>query len=374
MTTLFKDPIYITRPLAPDLDKYVSLFKNVMKSKMFSNNGQYLIELEEKLKNYLHVENNAVFCNGTTALMIALKSLNLRGYVVTTPFTFPATANVLSWNNLTPIFCDIDYETMNITPEEANKYLDILHTNVSAILPTHIFGNPCDVYGFQELASLYEVNLIYDAAHAFGVEIDGKGIGTFGDISMFSFHPTKLFHTGEGGILTYGASTYAYRKLDETIKQLRNFGIKDDTIGSIRPGINGKMSEFQAIMGLCILDKLQLEREKREIIYHLYRLFLEDIPWIKLLEIEGTTQNSLQYFPIRIIGNSRDEVAERLKEHNVFARKYFYPICSDFPHLQPIESKLPIAKKVSEEILCLPFYGELTADDIEKICSIIIKK
>lgn len=374
MTTLFKDPIYITRPLAPDLDKYVSLFKNVMKSKMFSNNGQYLIELEEKLKNYLHVENNAVFCNGTTALMIALKSLNLRGYVVTTPFTFPATANVLSWNNLTPIFCDIDYETMNITPEEANKYLDILHTNVSAILPTHIFGNPCDVYGFQELASLYEVNLIYDAAHAFGVEIDGKGIGTFGDISMFSFHPTKLFHTGEGGILTYGASTYAYRKLDETIKQLRNFGIKDDTIGSIRPGINGKMSEFQAIMGLCILDKLQLEREKREIIYHLYRLFLEDIPWIKLLEIEGTTQNSLQYFPIRIIGKSRDEVAERLKEHNVFARKYFYPICSDFPHLQPIESKLPIAKKVSEEILCLPFYGELTADDIEKICSIIIKK
>jgi dTDP-4-amino-4,6-dideoxygalactose transaminase len=228
MTKPFKNPIPITKPLVPGFYKYSKYIKKIFDSGILTNNGPNVLLLEEELKKLLKVEYGSVFCNGTTALMIALRSLDLshdmKQDIITSPFTFPATANVLAWNNLTPSFCDVDYETMNITPALAERCLD---SYVTAILPVHVFGNPCDVYGFEDLAKSRNLKIIYDAAHAFGVEIDGVGIGNFGNITMFSFHPTKLFHTGEGGMLTCND-----KYLDIDIRQLRNFGIQDDETGS----------------------------------------------------------------------------------------------------------------------------------------------
>lgn len=355
--------IYVTQPLIPDMPKYIDYLNDIFKSKYISNNGKHVQLLEKKLKSYLDVQNNSIFCNGTTALMIALKSLNLNGSIITTPFTFPATANAIAWNGLKPIFCDVDYETMNITPEAVIKSIN---KSVSAILPVHVFGNPCDVYGFKGLAKHFNLKIIYDAAHAFTTKINNIGIGNFGDITMFSFHPTKLFHTGEGGMLTYNDNS-----LDEPIKQLRNFGIKDDITGSILPGINGKMNEIQAALGLCILDKIKEEIRKRKKIYTLYKNYLSGNSWIKILNMPKNILNSYQYFPIRI-KNFRNEVYEGLKRKKIFSRKYFYPLCSDFEHFKHIRTKVPNAVKISEEILCLPFYGDLTSDDIERICETII--
>jgi len=359
----FKEPIYVTRPLIPDINKYMEYLKVIINNRTFSNNAQHVVSLEEKLKALLEVKHGSVFCNGTIALMIALRSLKLKGSVATPAFTFPATPNVLLWNNLTPIFCDIDYETMNITPEFAER---ALNSTTTAILAVHVFGTPCDVYGFKDLAEVYKLKVVYDAAHAFMVKYDNVSIGNFGDITMFSFHPTKLFHTSEGGMLAYNNPD-----LDIIIKQLRAFGIKNDDIGSIREGINGKMNELQAIMGLCILEKIDEERNKRKNIAELYRKYLSDIPWITILNLGDNIEQSYQYFPIRIRDRSRDEVNEHLKKHNVYPRKYFYPLCSDFAHFKYLNSNLPNSKKVSEEILCLPYYGDLTKDDVEKICSIL---
>jgi dTDP-4-amino-4,6-dideoxygalactose transaminase len=364
----FLEPIYVTRPLVPDPDKYIRYFKEIIKTKQITNGGPYLLELEEKLKSYLGVKNNAAFCNGTTALMIALKALNLKGSVLTTPFTFPATANVLEWAGLETIFCDIDYNTMNIDPEKVEECLKLRWNEIDAILAVHTFGEPCNLEYLEILKTHYNIKLIYDSAHAFGaemVESDGssRGIGTYGDISMFSFHATKLFHTCEGGMLTYNDDS-----LDEQIKQLRNFGIKDDKTGSIRAGINGKMNELQAAMGLCIMDKIHEDRRKRARIKYIYKMFLE--PGYQLIHNTKVYNKSFQYYPIRIKGK-RDKVYEHLKKHNVHARKYFYPLCSDFPHFRRIHGDFPVAKKVSEEILCLPFYGDLKEDEATKICEII---
>jgi len=355
--------IYITQPLIPDENRYNTYLSDIFKSRFLSNNGQYLQILEQELKKLLDVKNNAIFCNGTTALMIALKSLDLKGSVITSPFTFPATPNAIEWNNLTPIFCDVDYETMNILPKEAEKHIN---KDVSAILPVHVFGTPCDVYGFKDLSDSYNLKLVYDAAHAFNVKINGTGIGTFGDISMFSFHPTKLFHTGEGGMLTYNN-----KNLDIPIKQLRNFGIKDDQAGSIMPGINGKMNEIQAALGLCILNEIKNEIKKRKKIYNLYKKYLFEIKKIKLLNVEKNIQLSYQYFPIRT--KKRNKIYNLLIKNNIYARKYFFPLCSDFKHFENIKSNVPNAKKISEEILCLPFYGNMESEDVERICEIIKK-
>ncbi len=354
--------IYITQPLIPDLDQYNHYLKDIFDTKYLTNNGPYVQTLENRLKKLLNVQYNTVFCNGTTALMVAFKSLGLQGKVITTPFTFPATVNALTWNGLKPVFCDVDYETMNITPGKAEEYKG---GGISAILPVHVFGNPCDVSGFKDLADNNELKIIYDAAHAFGTEIDGVGIGNFGDVTMFSFHPTKLFHTGEGGMLTCNNP-----ELDTTIKQLRNFGIKDDITGSILPGLNGKMNELQAALGLCILNKIEEEKNKRKKISELYKYYLSEIPWIKFLNIEKNISQSHQYFPIRI-KKIRNKIYDRLVEKNCFPRKYFYPLCSDFQHFKHIKREVPNAIKVSEEIVCLPFYGDLGEKNVERICDII---
>lgn len=355
--------IRIVRPLVPDEEKFFGYLREIFDSRVFSNNGPFLLRLEERIKEYLGAANGAAFCNGTVALMVALRGLELSGKVIVTPFTFPATVNALQWAGLEPVFCDVDTETMNITPETVAKALT---PDVSGILPVHVFGNPCDVVGFGALAEERGLKVIYDAAHAFGVEINGEPIGNFGDITMFSFHPTKLFHTGEGGFLTYKDSV-----LDGPIKQLRNFGIESDEVGTTMNGLNGKMNEIQAALGLCLIDQVEKERYGRMIISAMYVNFLQDVRGVKILHIPQNVRRSWQYFPICL--PNRNYIFEELKKNGVFARKYFYPLCNEFKHFKGSVENTPNAKDISNTILCLPLYGDLGIRDVEFICDIIAR-
>lgn len=366
----FKKPIYVTRPLLPNLNQFHDKLKEIWESQWLSNYGNQHKMLEKKLTLFLKVPYLSLFNNGTTALLVAIKSLNLKGSVITTPFTFPATPHVLSWNNITPIFCDIDPITMNL---DTKKIESLITSNTSAILGVHVFGNPCDVKKIQKIADENDLKVIYDAAHAFQVEIDGRGIGTFGDISMFSFHPTKLFNTAEGGALSCNSN-----ETKSQIDLLKNFGIQNEE-NVILPGINGKMNEIQAAFGLLLLDNIEIERTKRERIHNYYIQSLKDLEGIILPQKYPTIKNSYQYFPIRIkehiFGKSRDEVYNNFIRYNVYPRKYFYPLCSNYLHYKKLSSSnkdnLPVANEVTDEILCLPFYGNLELREIKKICDII---
>jgi dTDP-4-amino-4,6-dideoxygalactose transaminase len=368
--TPFLKPIYITRPILPDLKEFNKKLENVWDSKKLTNKGPQHKLLEKKLMKVLKAPYLSLFNNGTIALIIACQSLRLSGEVITTPFTFAATPHVLSWNNIKPIFCDIDPITMNIDP---NKIESMITPQTTGILPVHVFGTPCDVMKIQEIADRYGLRVVYDAAHAFGVEVNGKGIGNFGDITMFSFHATKLFHTAEGGALSFHDNN-----LKDRIDLLKNFGIKNEE-EVVMPGINGKMNELQAILGLTILKYISKEINKRRLLFNTYKQNLKNIDGISFIDERPMVKGNYQYFMIRIdktvFGKSRDYVHDRFKEYNIFTRKYFYPLCSDYicyKHLPSSSSaNLPIARKVVDEVLCLPLYGELSFDDIEKICTIM---
>jgi dTDP-4-amino-4,6-dideoxygalactose transaminase len=369
------EPIFVTRPLIPELNEVMEKLKEVWEAKWLTNNGRQHHLLEDTLKDYLKVPSLSLFNNGTIALIVACQSLRITGEVITTPFTFAATPHILTLNNIKPIFCDIDPLTMNIDPD---KIESMITPQTTAILAVHVFGTPCDVYKIEEIANRYGLKVIYDAAHAFGVEIDGNGIGSFGDITMFSFHATKLFHTAEGGALAFGD-----KHLKSRIDLLKNFGIKNEN-EVVMPGINGKMNEIQAALGLVVLDKVDEERKKREQIRNLYRERLKEIEGISFIPDMVGVKSSLQYFPIRInekkFGKSRDFVYEKLKEYNIFTRKYFYPLCSDYTCYRQLPSAsphtLPNSHLVIKEILTLPFYGGLHLDQVETICEIfnLIKK
>jgi len=367
MTYKFKTPIYITKPLIPNKYEYYSLLDDIFNSKILSNNGLNVIKLELSLKTVLNVPNLRLFNNGTTALLVAIKALHLSGEVITTPFTFPATPHSLMWNGLKPVFCDINEQTMNINPDEIEKHIT---NKTSAILAVHTFGTPCLTLSIKEIAKKYNLKIIYDSAHAFMTKIGNVDIGNLGDISMFSFHPTKLFHTAEGGALTYMDDS-----LTQEIELLRNFGIKEEGI-ILSDGINGKMNELQASLGLLVLNMVNEERLKRMNIDKLYREMLSKKEGIYFQFLPNFITPSYQYFPIRIkekeFGKSRDFIYNKLKEYNVFSRKYFYPLCTDFSYYNGSKD-FPVAQKVSNEVLCLPFYGELTNDDIINICNIILE-
>lgn len=365
--------LYITRPLLPDIKKMTTMLKDIWESKKLTNVGSQHVTLEAALLKYLKVNQLSLFNNGTIALIVAIQSLRLSGEVITTPFTFPATPHVLTWNGIKPIFCDIDAETLNIDPCKIEKAIT---PDTTAILGVHVFGTPCEVDAIQKIADYYGLKVVYDAAHAFGVEIDGRGIGTFGDISMFSFHATKLFHTAEGGALSYNDPN-----LKQRIELLKNFGIKSEE-EVMMPGINGKMNELQAALGLCVLQMVEQERQKRKSILEIYRRLLGNIEGISIVGYKSGYVPSYQYFVIRIdsaiIGKTRDQVYEKLKENNIFARKYFYPLCSNYACYKNLPSSatgnLPVANRIVNEVLCLPFYGGLNDDEIAKICDIIINK
>lgn len=362
--------IYVTQPVLPPLEKLSKYLQDVWDSKWLTNNAEKHKELENKLRDYLKVPQLSLFNNGTTALLVAIKALELTGEVITTPFTFAATAHAISWMGLKPVFADIDPETMNIDPSKIEKAIT---SRTSAIIPVHVFGTPCNVDSIKEIADRYSLKVIYDAAHAFGTEIDGIGIGNYGDITMYSFHATKLFNCAEGGALACKDE-----ELKNKIDLLRNFGIKNEE-EVVEVGINGKMNELQAAMGLAVLEHVEEERKKRAQIKHLYNENLKDIPGIKLMPDFPNVRSSYQYYAIRInekeFGKSRNFVYKKLKENNIYTRKYFYPLCSNYDCYKSLPSSkpdnLPVAKKVANNVLTLPFYGELSINDAEEICNII---
>ena len=368
----FAEPIYVTRPVFPTIEEVTDKLKEIWESKWLTNNGPQHHALEKKLQEYLKVPCLSLFNNGTIALMVACQSLRLSGDVITTPFTFAATPHVLSWNNIRPIFCDIDPVTMNI---DANKIESMITPQTTAILAVHVFGTPCDVEKIQHIADKYGLRVVYDAAHAFGVEIDGQGIGNFGDISMMSFHATKLYHTVEGGALMHGDPNLKAR-----IDLLKNFGIKNEE-EVVMPGINGKMNEVQAAVGQIMLGYVEGEREKRRNLAAVYDEELRQVPGITLMpKLAENIKLNHQYYVIRIheaeFGRSRDYVYEELKKYNVFARKYFHPLCSEYTCYRQLPSaaagKLPAAERVGQEVLSMPMYGELEAEDVRKICRIML--
>lgn len=363
----FKKPIYIVRPLLPSLKMVNKKIKEIWESKWLTNMGIQHQTLESELKKYLNVPYLTLFCNGTIALQLAFQALNLKGEVITTPFTFAATVNALYQNNLKPIYCDIKSEDFNINPENIEE---LITSETSAILPVHVFGNPCDIEEISRIAEDNNLKVIYDAAHCFGIKYRNKGIGNYGDISMFSFHATKIFHTIEGGALTYNNA-----ELKEQLSLLKNFGIKNEE-EVIIPGTNAKMNEVQAAIGLLNLKLVNNEIMKRKKLVSIYKDNLKNIDGIKHLEEKEDTVSNYQYFPILINPKkfkfNRDQIYVYLKKYNVYPRKYFYPLCTDykFSKLDP-SNRIPNAEKISNQILCLPLYGELTQNEVEKICEIL---
>jgi len=366
----FSDPIFVTRPLIPDIHKVNEKLQEIFTSKWLTNNGTQHCKLEDRLKQYLQVNNLVLFNNGTLALLLGIKALDLKGEVITTPFTFPATLECLDWNGLKPVFCDINQDDYTIN---TNQIEALITEKTSAILGVHVFGNPCDVNKIQKLADKYNLRVIYDGAHAFGTHLDAQSIGRYGDITMFSFHATKLFHTLEGGAIACESPLLAQK-----LNVLKNFGLeKPDKV--VLSGLNAKMNEIQAAIGLEVLQIVGEERKRRKRIKQIYQENLAGIEGIRILTNLDDEHSSYQYFVIEIeqeqFGRTRDFVHEELKKFNVFSRRYFYPLCSDFPWYAELESaraeNLPKANKAVDQALSLPFYGELTQEQVEKICYII---
>jgi len=368
------EPLYqsikVTQPSLPDLDHMNQMIKEIWDSKQLSNNGDKVKQLEHELAHYLNSDYVSVFSNGTIALQIACRLLKLTGDVITTPFTFPATINALAWNHATPVFCDIEENTFNINADQIES---LITEKTTAIMPVHVFGNPCDVDKIQRIADRYGLKVLYDAAHAFGVNYRGKSIASYGDVTMFSFHATKVYHTIEGGALVFN-----HPHLKERADELRNFGIQSNG-DIIEPGINGKLNEVQAAVGLLLLKKIDEEIKKREEVTSTYANMLNDVPGIRLIQPANEVTYNYPYLIITIdqaeYGISRDELYIKLVKNHILARKYFYPLCSNFqcyrnlPSSDP--SKLPVANKAADSVLALPLYGELSKDEIIFICNII---
>ncbi|MHC5183035.1 MAG: DegT/DnrJ/EryC1/StrS family aminotransferase, partial [Planctomycetota bacterium] len=331
--TPFENPIYISRPFLPELSEYTERLKSVWDSKWLTNNGPQHTQFETELAKKLETPYLSLFNNGTIALMIACQSLRLSGEVITTPFTFAATVHTLMWNNVKPIFCDIDPVTMNL---DVDKLESLITPQTTAILGVHVFGTPCDIPQLQRIADLYGLKVVYDAAHAFGVKVDDIPIVNFGDISMLSFHATKLYHTAEGGALVVKDKI-----LKERIDFLKNFGIKNEE-EVVMPGINGKMSELHAALGSVNLKYVDQEIEKRKQLLDVYTKELAGVEGIYFNVPKANVKSNYQYFVIRIdpvkFGETRDEIHEKYKSFYVFTRKYFFPLCSNYPCYRSIPS------------------------------------
>lgn len=360
---IFDQPILVTQPILPPLENYVEYLEEIWNRNWLTNNGPVHEKFKGKVKEYLNVDNVELFTNGHTALEIAIKALDLTGEVITTPFTFASTTHAIVNCGLTPVFCEVDPVNYNIDVNEIEKHIT---KNTSAILAVHVFGIPCDVEKIQEIADKHDLMVIYDAAHALGVKKDGIDIGRFGDISMFSLHATKVMHTIEGGILTYNNDT-----LSEKLDALKNFGItKSGTVDYI--GTNAKMNEIQAAMGLCNMEILDGELEKRKSVYNIYLQGLKNVDNIVFIQESSETQWNYAYFPI-LLGSleQRDQLFEKLQKYNVFSRKYFYPLISDFGCYDFDSKKTPVAYDISERVLCLPMYSTIDLTDVKQITEII---
>jgi dTDP-4-amino-4,6-dideoxygalactose transaminase len=361
----------VTRPTMPSLEEYSNQLRGIWERRWLTNAGVLHNELESQLCAYLGVDHLSLFCNGTIALLVALHALRINsGEVITTPFTFPATAHVLYWNGIRPVFCDIDPSTFNVDP---NRIESLIGPDTKAILAVHVYGTPCDVDAIQAIADRHGLRVIYDAAHAFGVQYRGESVLNYGDVSMLSFHATKLFSTVEGGALVSHSAAQQSR-----INFLKNFGIanEEEVVG---PGINGKMDEFHAAFGLLHLRMVDDEIRSRRNIATIYRERLSDVPGVTVLKDQPYTVSNYAYFPVFVdanrYGRNRDELFVLLRDCNVVARKYFYPLLSHascyaaLPSAAP--SRLPVAERAAQQVLCLPIYGSLDGETAHRICDII---
>lgn len=366
MNKKFESPIFVTKPILPELDRYSQLLKQIWETKNLTNMGPMHEKLVEELEQYLKIQNVTLFSNGHLALDCAIRALDLKGEVITTPFTFVSTTHAISMNNLTPVFCDIkmsDY-TMDESKIEA-----LINEKTCAIVPVHVYGHPCNVEKIQEIADKYGLPVIYDAAHAFGVEINGKGIASFGNLAMFSFHATKVFNTIEGGAVAYNDEKYKTK-----LNLLKNFGIRGpENVDLI--GLNAKMNELQAAMGLANLEILGQKLENRKQIDTVYKNRLSSIPGLRFVELPENITYNYAYLPVLVdetqFKKTRDELYTMLTEYNVFARKYFYPLITNTVPYAEAKADVPVAQYVSDRILCLPIFGDMRVDEAEQVCDII---
>jgi len=361
--------ILVTKATMPSYEEYIEEIKSIWDTHWMTNNGEKYWALRKYLTEYLSVKDIELFTNGHLAIEMALQAFDLQGEVITTPFTFASTTHAIVRNNLTPVFCDINEEDYTI---DVNKIEELITDRTCAIMPVHVYGNICDVEAIDKIAKNHNLKVIYDAAHAFGEKLDGIGVGEFGDVSCFSFHATKVYNTIEGG-----AACFKEESVGEKLRQLRNFGITDEEhVDGV--GANAKMNEFQAAMGLCNLRHLDENVQLRKNIVEQYYSRLKETAGIKIDLPNDRLKSNYSYMPILIdesvFGKSRDYVYEKLMENNIFARKYFYPLTSDFDCYNGKFSgeSTPVARKISGQVLTLPLYPQLESRVVDKICDIII--
>lgn len=363
-------PIYVTSPSLPPLEEFIPYLEKIWESKWLTNNGQFHQQFEEALAEYLGVKYVSFFTNGMIALQTGMQALRITGEVITTPFTFVATTHAIHLNGCTPVFCDIEPETFTIDP---GKIESLITPRTTAIMPVHVYGNPCHNEKLKNIAETYGLKLFYDAAHVFGVKKDGVSVAQWGDLSMLSFHATKVFNTLEGGALVTNDET-----LKKRIDFLRNFGFQDE-VTVVSPGSNGKVDEVRSAFGLLQLKYVDKEIAKRQKVAEFYREHLKDIPGVHILQDIPDVQHNYGYFPIlvdaEVYGMTRDALYEKFKSNGIFARRYFYPLCSQFPTYRNLPSALPlnlvVAEKTAQEVLCLPIFADLTTPEIQAIVTIL---
>ncbi len=364
-----QSPIYVTRPTLPELDLLRPMLEKIWSSRVLTNGGEFHKSLESALKDYLKVPEVSLFCNGTIALIVALQALGIKGKVITTPYSFVATSHSLLWNSIEPIFVDIDPKTFNIDPAKIEQAIT---PEVSAILAVHCYGVPCDVEAIDQIAKKYDLKVIYDAAHAFGVECHCGSLLNHGDLSVLSFHATKVFNTFEGG-----AIVSPNPQMKTKIDQLKNFGFVDE-VTVVTSGINGKMSELNAAIGLLQLESVDQAIEARRAIDQYYRGHLAKIDGISCMDLSHQIKANYSYFPVLIEDSyhlTRDQLYHRLRDYDIYARRYFYPLITDFPMYQHLFSaradNLPNAQRIAKQILCLPIYPGLSREDQDFIMRVV---
>lgn len=365
-----KDKIFVTQPDLPPLEEFIPYLEDIWESKWLTNNGRYHEELEAALCEYLGVKHISLFANGTLALLTALQVLDSSGEIITTPFSFVATTHALWWNGIKPVFCDVEPDYFNLDPAKIEAAIT---PKTSAILPVHVYGNPCNIDDIQKIASTHGLKVIYDAAHAFGVEQNGNSVLNFGDLSILSFHATKVFNTIEGGaIICHDAET------KKRIDFMKNFGFADE-VTVVAPGINAKMNELQAAYGLLQLKYADGYIAERKKIAQTYANELGEVPGISFLKDISGVKHNYAYFPILVDENrynkTRDELYSYLQENNIYGRRYFYPLISHFPSYNELSSaspsNLPVAEKVAGQVICLPIFPGLDTNNVIKICKLI---
>jgi dTDP-4-amino-4,6-dideoxygalactose transaminase len=365
-----KLPIYVTQPTLPPLEEFIPYLEQIWQSKWLTNSGPFHQQFEQALCDYLGVKYLSLFANGTLALVTALQALRITGEVITTPYSFVATAHALLWNGIKPVFVDINPLTSNINPEKIEAAIT---PQTTAIMPVHCYGHPCDVDRIEKIADNYGLKVIYDAAHAFGVQYQGNSVLNYGDLSVLSFHATKVFNTFEGGaIISHDAKT------KQRIDHLKNFGFVDE-VTVVAPGINGKMSEINSAFGLLQLKGIDETLQKRQTIHAQYCAGLVGVKGIRCLPSTGESVANYAYFPILVQPDypiNRDALYQKMRDNDVYARRYFYPLISDFPMyrgmISAAHSNLPMAKEMSEQVICLPIYPDLSHEQVDFILKLIV--